>query len=195
MICLIVPGLNSSGDDHWQSRWESERSDCRRVELGEWNEPSRVGWIAGIGRAVERAEGCPLLVAHSLGCLAVVWWAGIAGDLAAKVAGALLVAPPDVDRAGADERLRRFAPTPRRPMPFPAIVAASRNDPYTSFRRAREMAAGWSARLYDAGDAGHINAASGLGSWSEGQRLVDELSAGGAHLSRRPRALRTGLRA
>ncbi len=186
MTCLIVPGLNSSGPEHWQSRWERERSDCRRVELGGWDDPTLVGWIAAMGRAVADAEGFPIVVAHSLGCLAVAWWASIAGDAAAKVTGALLVAPPDPERDGADARLLRFAPVPRRAMPFPTIVVASRNDPYASIQRSREMAAGWSARFHDAGEAGHINAASGLGSWEEGQRLVAELDAGASSPWRRP---------
>lgn len=190
MICLTVPGLHSSSDDHWQSRWERERGDCRRVELGDWADPSRLGWIAALGQAIDRVEGCPVLVAHSLGCLAVAWWAGIAGKRSARVTGALLVAPPDVDREGADERLRRFAPLPERPMPFPTIVVASRDDPHASFQRSREIAARWSAKLHDARDAGHINAASGLGSWTEGQRLLDELITGASRPFRRPRAVR-----
>ena len=186
MTCLIIPGLHSSGPDHWQSRWERERGDCRRAELGGWDDPALVDWIAGVGRAIAHAEGHPVLVAHSLGCLAVVWWASIAGDLAAKVTGALLVAPPDTERDDADPRLRRFAPMPRRAMPFPTIVVASRNDPYASFPRSREMAAGWSARFHDAGAAGHMNATSGLGSWGDGQRLVAELMAGASSRWRRP---------
>ncbi len=192
MTCLIIPGLNSSGPEHWQSRWEAERSDCGRADLGCWDDPTLVGWIAGLSRAIERAEGFPVLVAHSLGCLAVVWWASIAGELASKVTGALLVAPPDAERDGADARLRRFAPVPRRPMPFPTIVVASRNDPYASFQRSREMAAGWSARFHDAGEVGHVNAASGLGSWEAGQGLVDDLMAGASSLWRRPLSRHSG---
>ena len=186
MTCLVVPGLNSSGPEHWQTHWERERGDCRRVELGDWDDPSLVGWIAGLSRAIAHAEGFPVLVAHSLGCLAVVWWASIAGDLAAKITGALLVAPPDPERDDADARLQRFAPVPRRAMPFPTIVVASRNDPYASFQRSREMAAGWSAGFHDAGETGHINAASDLGSWSEGQDLVAELISGASSPWRRP---------
>ncbi|WP_174292100.1 RBBP9/YdeN family alpha/beta hydrolase [Sphingomonas bacterium] len=180
MTCLIVPGLNSSGPGHWQSRWERERSDCVRAELGRWDDPTRIGWIARLGRAVAEIDGRPVIVAHSLGCLAVVWWASIAGDLAARVGGALLVAPPDPEREDVDPRVARFGPVPRRPLPFPTIVVASRNDPYASFQRSREMAVGWSARFHDAGTAGHMNAASGLGGWEEGQRVVAELIADAA---------------
>ncbi len=175
MTCLIIPGLGSSGPDHWQTRWEQERADCRRVALGDWDDPTPVGWVTALSRAVDRAEDAPVLVAHSLGCLAVAWWSRVAMDQAARVAGALLVAPPDVERDGVDPRLRRFAPLPRRALPFPAILVASRNDPYAALPRSRDMAAAWSADFHDAGEAGHINAASGLGSWDAGQDLVARL--------------------
>ena len=42
-----------------------------------------------------------------------------------NVAGALLVAPADVDREGAPDALKAFAPSPVNPLPFPSIVVAS----------------------------------------------------------------------
>ncbi len=174
--CLIVPGLSCSGPGHWQTIWEAERKDCLRVEMGCWDDPSRAIWVAGIDRAVREAPPGVILVAHSLGCLAVAWWAlGIGRDVAGSVRGAMLVAPPDVDRPRADARLVRFAPTPRGRLPFPAFVVASRDDRYATLDRSAEMAAGWGATLVDIGHAGHINAASGLGDWQDGQRLLDEL--------------------
>ena len=134
--CLTVPGLGGSGPAHWQSIWERERHDCERIELGCWDEPIRNVWVGRIDQAVRASEAPPILVAHSLGCLAVVWWAHLIGKAAAgAVKGALLVAPPDVDRAGVDRRLAGFAPTPKHILPFPCIVAASRDDPYASFER------------------------------------------------------------
>ena len=44
-ILLTVPGLGNSGPTHWQSIWERERADCRRVELGMWDEPHRNVWV------------------------------------------------------------------------------------------------------------------------------------------------------
>lgn len=172
--CLIVPGLCCSGADHWQTLWERHRTDCRRVELGDWDDPTLEGWVSRLDRAIRAADRPPVLVAHSLGCLAVAWWAAWAGDGASRhVAGALLVAPPDVDREDRDPRLARFAPTPSARLPFPALMVASRNDPYAVLDRSRAMAAAWGARLIDLGEAGHINAQSGLGAWPRGQRLLD----------------------
>ena len=174
--CLTVPGLGGSGPDHWQSVWERERRDCDRIELGCWDSPQRNVWIGRIDDAVRRASGPVVLVAHSLGCLAVAWWAGLLGqDVTGPVAGALLVAPPDVERQDAPEVLRRFAPTPRAPLPFPAILVASSDDPYCSLKRAEEMAAGWLADFVSVEERGHLNAESRLGAWREGQQLLDLL--------------------
>ncbi|MFP5455774.1 MAG: alpha/beta hydrolase, partial [Alphaproteobacteria bacterium] len=43
-LCLIVPGLDNSGPDHWQTLWQARRDDCRRVDLGCWSEPDRRIW-------------------------------------------------------------------------------------------------------------------------------------------------------
>jgi uncharacterized protein len=48
------------------------------------------------------------------------------------------------------------------------ILVASRNDPYCSYERAEDFAYAWGAVVVDAGESGHINAASGHGPWPEG---------------------------
>ena len=92
-----------------------------------------------------------------------------------KVVGALLVAPPDVEERPLDRRLTRFAPVPESALPFPTVLVASRNDPYLTMAQARSLARRWGARLADAGEAGHINAASGLGDWAFGRLLLNTL--------------------
>jgi uncharacterized protein len=175
-LCLTLPGLDGSGPDHWQSHWERDRPNVERVELGSWASPSRNMWIARLERSIAQARGPVVLIAHSLSCHLVAWWAALAGEGAARpVAGALLVAPPDLDRVHLDRRIAEFAPSPRGVLPFPAIVVSSRNDPWCESDRAREMAGNWLAAFCDAGDAGHINAAAGVGDWQEGQTVLDRL--------------------
>ena len=87
-----------------------------------------------------------------------------------RVAGALLVAPPDAEAPGS--RFKAFAPISLAPLPFPAAVVASRTDPFMRFRRARVLAAAWGARLVDLGAAGHVNATAGFGPWPDGPRLL-----------------------
>jgi uncharacterized protein len=146
-LCLTLPGLDGSGPDHWQTRWEQSRPNIERVELGSWSNPSRNMWIARLERAIAQARGPVVLIAHSLSCHLVAWWAALAGEGAARpVAGALLVAPPDLDRVSLDRRIAEFAPSPRAVLPFPAVVVASRNDPWCEMHRSRERSATSTAR-------------------------------------------------
>lgn len=174
-LILTVPGLGNSGPGHWQTVWEDMLPDCRRVDLGLWDEPHRNTWVNKINLAVARADRPVVLVAHSLGCLAVAWWAEFEQPRDGKVIGALLVAPPDVEDRPLDRRLTRFAPCPQGELPFASFLVASRNDPYMRIGAARRLADTWGSRFADAGEAGHINAQSGLGEWAFGQLLLDQL--------------------
>lgn len=175
-IILTVPGLGGSGPSHWQTLWEQARPDVHRVELGMWNTPHRNSWVTKLDQAIRAAQGPVVLVAHSLGCLAVAWWAELAGQpFGSPVAGALLVAPADVDRPGVRSELAAFGPTPAKLLPFPSIVVASSDDPWIELQKARALAASWGSVFVDAGAQGHINAASGIGWWEEGQALLDRV--------------------
>lgn len=174
-IVLTVPGLGGSGPSHWQSLWEVSRPDTRRVELGMWNTPHRNAWVTKLDQAIRAAQGPVVLAAHSLGCLAVAWWAALAGQpYGSPVAGALLVAPADVDGTG-HAALRPFAPSPRQILPFPSILVASSDDPWAHIDHSRSLAAAWGSVFVDAGAQGHLNADSKLGWWSEGQRLLERV--------------------
>jgi len=173
---LIVPGLGNSGPDHWQTLWEQELPDCRRVELGLWDRPHRNLWITKLGIAIRQAQRPVFIVAHSLGCHALAWWAQQEKPTYAnKIAGALLVAPPELDSGTVDPKLLAFAPTPLGILPFPSIVVASGNDPYIDMNRARRLAFFWGSDFADAGHVGHINAESDLGQWDFGLFLLDRL--------------------
>lgn len=175
-LFLLVPGLGNSGPTHWQTIWERERGDARRADLGMWDEPHRNSWVNQLNAAI-RAAGRPVvLVAHSLGCHAVTWWSALerpSGDGA--VIGALLVAPPALEGPLRDARLDSFAPLVRDRLPFPSILAASRDDPFAEFGQSRKMARLWGSRFADAGWLGHINAESGIGDWPFGQHLINRL--------------------
>ena len=175
-IVLTVPGLNGSGPTHWQSLWESSRPDTHRVELGMWSSPRRNAWVTKLDQAIRVARAPVILAAHSLGCLAVAWWAQLAGQpYGWPVAGALLVAPADVDRVEVREELREFGPSPKTILPFPSIVVASSDDAWVSLQHARDLASFWGSHFVDAGPLGHINAASGVGWWDDGQALLERV--------------------
>lgn len=179
-LILLVPGLEGSGPGHWQRRWAEEIDNCQIAELGSWDTPHRNTWINRLNLAVHRAGRPVILVAHSLGCILTAWWSKFEQPgLSFPVAGALLVAPPEVDFFPRDERLTGFAPTPADALPFPSILVGSRNDPWIGFETAKGLAKRWGSDFVDAGNAGHINADSGLGSWEDGKRLLARLLDGG----------------
>lgn len=178
---LIVPGYTNSGEDHWQSRWQRHLSTARRVEQDDWDYPEREAWVKGIVDAVAAAAKPVVLIAHSLGVVAVVH---AAPHLAAeRVRGAFLVAMPDVesDDLRPVDVASNFAPIPRNPLPFPSILVASRSDPYCAYERAEDFGFAWGSLAVDAGEAGHLNTASGHGPWPEGSlvlaRFLSRLSA------------------
>lgn len=178
-LVLLVPGLSGSGSGHWQAQWARQKSDCRIVDLGLWDRPHRNTWVNKLNLAIRDAGRPVVLVAHSLGCLAVSWWAALERPSAnGSVVGALMVAPPEVDFYPLDERLKAFAPAPAQALPFPSILVASHDDPYMSFRRARQLAGVWGSGFADAGRVGHINAESQLGDWAFGQSLLRRLLSG-----------------
>lgn len=175
-LILIVPGLNNSGPGHWQTVWEAQRTDCQRVDLGMWEQPHRNTWVNKLNLAIRQANRPVILAAHSLGCLAVAWWAELEQPGAdGPVRGALLVAPPEVDHRPHNPRVATFAPTPTQRLPFPSILVGSHDDHYMGLREARRLSRIWGSSFADAGHAGHINADSGLGEWQFGQFLLGQL--------------------
>lgn len=170
---LIVPGLNDSGPTHWQSLWGRLLRNSSRAELGDWSAPQRSQWVGALDDAIRATHGPIILCAHSLGCLAVAWWAALRGQKHGwPVAGALLIAPPDCDRPSSADTLRDFGPTPMVKLPFPAILAASRDDHYADIEQSQRMARYWGAHFVDTGQLGHINADSGIGLWPAGLSLL-----------------------
>ena len=166
---LIVPGYTNSGPNHWQSRWERKLSTARRVEQAEWSKPVREDWVARMIEEVNAAEKPVVIVAHSLGVATAIH---ALPHCTRQIAGAFLVAPPDVANPNIrPKHLMTFGPYPRDPLPFPSIMVASRNDSFGSYEHAGDIANAWGSLLVDAGDAGHINTESGHGPWPEGSMV------------------------
>lgn len=172
---LIVPGWQNSGPVHWQTLWQRDHPEYVRVEQRDWERPIREEWVATLDAAVTRVGGPVALVAHSLGCVTVAHWAAQAPTAAQAVVGALLVAPPDVERTDNIPASARFKSAPLMPLPFRSIFVASENDPYCSFDVSQRLAAAWGSQLVTLGDAGHINTDAGYGAWPAGEALLASL--------------------
>jgi uncharacterized protein len=172
---LIMPGINNSGPEHWQTLWEAENPSFRRIEVDDWDNPVSGDWIASIERAVKAAPGPVTIVAHSLGCLPVVEWAQQGN--AAGVRAAMLVSVPDVHGPNFPPQARGFAPVALQRLPFRSMVVSSVDDPYGTHEYRQRCATAWGSEFISVGEAGHINARSGLGAWDEGKALLRRLMA------------------
>ena len=162
---LILPGLGNSGPAHWQTLWQTEHG-YKRVEQANWDRPDLQDWLANLHLAVSAASAGVVLVAHSLACSLVAHYAKAYSE---RVLGAFLVSPADVESPRqTPQETRCFSPIPLAPLPFPAHVVASADDPYVDVERARFFATRWGAGFTDIGCCGHINSSSGLGAWPEG---------------------------
>ena len=124
---LIVPGLGDSGPRHWQSHWEKALPTARRVVQSDWDRPNLGFWTGTLLEAVREQPGA-ILVAHSLGCATIAHLARINGGRG--IAGALLVAPADVDRdVPRTEDLRAFSPLPRQRFDQQRVLGHRKNVP------------------------------------------------------------------
>jgi uncharacterized protein len=176
---LMVPGLRDHVAEHWQTLLERTLPKAASVPPLEHDKLSCAARVAALDAALAKIDGPVILVAHSAGVMITVHWAL---RHSRRIHGALLAAPADLETplpAGypAIDALAQngWHPVPRRPLPFPSIVGASRNDPLASFERVAAMAQDWGSRLVDLGEVGHLNPAAGFGEWAMAEALIQEL--------------------
>jgi hypothetical protein len=167
-VLLVQPWENASAD-HWMSIWKEKYPLFARVEQKDWSQPNRDEWIETLDKYVGEQTKPVFLVAHSLGTITLAHWAY---EFNRRIAGAFLVAPPDVERADSPLEIRSFAPIPLAKFTFPSLVVASENDNYCSISRAMFFAESWGSRFENIGEAGHINTKSSHGDWGQGEKLL-----------------------
>ncbi|WGS40120.1 alpha/beta hydrolase [Burkholderia sp. JSH-S8] len=182
---LIVPGLRDHVEDHWQTHLERRLPNARSVAPLERDKLSRAARVAALDAALAAIDGPVILVAHSAGVMITVHWARQATR---AIQGALLATPADLDEPMPDGYptmdaldAHGWTPVPTQRLPFPSLVAASRNDPLARFERVEALAAGWGSQFVDLGEVGHLNPASGYGEWPGAAALIAELQASSKH--------------
>lgn len=166
---LIAPGLGSSGPNHWQTLWEIENPEYKRIEQKEWDNPNCKDWVKKIEEEVAQSGENIIIVAHSLACIALTHWATKSNR---RIKGALLVAPADAEEENFPKSAVGFSPIPKVQLPFPSIVVGSTDDEYISFERCSFLAHCWGSKLINIGAKGHINSSSNLGPWEEGKKYL-----------------------
>ncbi len=176
---LFVPGLRDHVEDHWQTHAARQFPGSVTVAPLVTDRLSCTARVAALDAALQAIPGPVVIAAHSAGCLMVAAWASSATR---AIKGALLATPADVESplpAGyptlAELDAGGWLPMARSPLPFPTIVAASRNDPLARFERVAQLADSWDAELVDAGAVGHLNSATGFGPWLAGCQLIERL--------------------
>jgi predicted alpha/beta hydrolase family esterase len=92
-------------------------------------QPSLADWLESLNAAIESAEGEIIIVAHSL-CSLINHWSK--ENKTHKIAGALLVAPADVDSPAHTPIKLETSPIPLLKLDYPSILITSSNDPYIS---------------------------------------------------------------
>ncbi len=168
---LVIAGYEGSGDVHWQQRLIAKLSSAKLVEQDDWLYGSLQNAVDAIVKAVGISQKPVVFVAHSAGCSLVahaVKALKLAGTLE-KVKGAFLVSAPDPEILKTLAKIDpSFAAVPREVLPFPSVLISSSNDPFCSQAISKQLAVDWGSEWLDAGEAGHINTASGHGPWPEG---------------------------
>jgi uncharacterized protein len=176
LIGLIVPGLNGSGPDHWQTLWEHQYG-FQRVVQQDWGNPDAVMWTETLDATIRLHQNKVVIIAHSLGCWTVIHWAALYADAGYRVQSALLVAPPDIiSSAALPKSALEFACHQKRILPFPSILVGSENDTHSTLDRAYALALATGSTFVNAGLAGHINIDSGYGPWPQGEELLQKLN-------------------
>lgn len=180
---LFVPGLRGHVANHWQTLLAQEMPGARTVPAEDVQPLSREVRIRNLDREINAIDGPVLLVAHSAGALIAAHWAlAHPAKAAGCIAGALLVTPADIEHPLPEgyptlDQLTAngWLPVPRSLLPFPAILAASTNDPLAPIERVEQLARDWGCQLDILGAVGHLNPAAGYGPWSDAHRLIDKV--------------------
>ncbi|MET1115187.1 MAG: alpha/beta hydrolase [Comamonas sp.] len=156
-VWLLPDGGPQARAEPWLVHWQAQGH--ARLDQHDWQRPLRGDWSARLQETLVDAPGPVVLVASGLGCVLTAWWAAHS-PLAAKVRGALLIAPTDVEDPARREQLPGWSPIALKPLPFPCLVVGRTPPADCSLERAQALAQAWGAAFValddpapDAGEA------------------------------------------
>jgi predicted alpha/beta hydrolase family esterase len=168
---VFVAGYGNSTEGHWQNSWCKITKNSYWVEQDDWNNPNCVGWIESLNALVQSIDGPILLVSHSLGGSTIIEWSK---KYSANIIGAFMVAVPDVQCEHFPKEISGYQLPPLEKLPFPSMVLASTNDPYSTLDRSKYFVGIWGSDLTIVGDLKHVNADSNIGEWPYGLNLLNK---------------------
>jgi predicted alpha/beta hydrolase family esterase len=172
MNIKIVPGLNNSGPEHWQTIWE-KKYGFTRVSQEEWDYPVYKEWEKNLIENLSSENSCDIvLITHSLGCLLTV---KAMPKIRKYLKAVFLVAPPDPKSQQFPDFLDSFEYLPEANLELPGILVYSENDQYASPLFCIEKGKQWGFETISVGKKGHINSDSNIDDWSEGFNLFQKL--------------------
>lgn len=159
---LIVLDLREHVAEDWQALLASHLAKVHAVSPLETGKLSSRARVDVIRRVLERIYGAVILVAHSAGVMMVAHWAA---RYRHAIKGALLAASLNL-------AANRWGPLPAGLLPFPSIVAASRNDHLARHQAVARRADTWGGEQVDVGAVGHLNPAAGFGHWPRAEAFI-----------------------
>jgi len=172
---LVIPGLQGSGEAHWQTWLQAHFKRSLRVQQDDWNVPDLQRWSERIAQTLNKQPPGPwVAVAHSFGCLALARHIARVRSRNVEtqtggIRAALLVAPAEPSRFRLEDRL------PRQALGLPSTLLASDNDPWMSAASAAAWAQRWGCGFINLGEVGHINVDSGFGPLPAAKNLTEFL--------------------
>ncbi|KKU80169.1 MAG: hypothetical protein UY05_C0012G0007 [Candidatus Peregrinibacteria bacterium GW2011_GWA2_47_7] len=186
---LILPGLfdfesapsegtkNLPKCEHWQSIWLKKYPNVIKVSQKNWTYADKKEWTKNLNEYIEKQKDKEIiLIGHSVACATIVHWSNdYFSKISAKIKGALLVGPTDLDLVNTITEMNNMWPMPLLPLKFKSILVVSDNDSWVSLDRAKYFAKCWGSELVNAGSHKHINVDAGFGEWPEGEKLLQKL--------------------
>lgn len=165
------PVIIAVSDRSDSSRW-LHALDGPKVELGVHGLGRRNVWAARLDEAVRRTRGKVVLIAESVSCFAVAWWARLSPTAyVADVAGALLLDPLGTGAAKPSVGLKSFS-APSTPLPFPSLLYTDA-DTAEAGAQAATLATNWGSRFVHASALALVVA--GQGAETDGERHLGQL--------------------